>query len=534
MPSRPGLIVGEPGTAAGPPSAGADRMTLDEFGHALRSGAYLRMLGRYGRVELRLHSITAHGRLWPYALLLPPLSRGGTVITDSDGACVRVGASLATRLLAEAVRDRVASAWLARRLERSLDRLADSAGERTCDPSKPTLYLRTDFWFGVTAGGSVGHVAGVVNSLGEFTGPPVFVTTDPVPTVAPGVETHVVRPGSRYRNLGELRTAAFSETLIPRVEEILGARQPGFVYQRNSQFDFSGLALAARYSVPLVLEYNGPLVWMASNWGHAIRRAALADRIELANLRGAALVVAGSAQLRDELVGRGVEPAKVLVDPTGVDTDVYSPDVDGGPVRRELGLTGKTVIGFMGTFRKWHGTEVLAEAFGRLIARAPDLRDEVRLLMVGDAATMPEIGAILERHGVRDLAVLTGLVPQVEGPAYLAACDVLASPHVPNPDGTPFFGSPMKLFEYMAMGRGIVASDLEQIGEVLEDGRTAVLVPPADAEALAAGLERLVRDPELRARLGAAARREAVEHHTWREHTRRILDALRARCGPGS
>jgi len=65
----------------------------------------------------------------------------------------------------------------------------------------------------------------------------------------------------------------------------------------------------------------------------------------------------------------------------------------------------------------------------------------------------------LERHGTSDLTVLTGLVPQVEGRCYIAACDILASPHIPNPDGTPFFGSPTKLFEYMAMGKAIVASD---------------------------------------------------------------------------
>ena len=58
------------------------------------------------------------------------------------------------------------------------------------------------------------------------------------------------------------------------------------------------------------------------------------------------------------------------------------------------------------------------------------------------------------------IAVLTGLVPQEDGPEHLAACDILASPHVPNADGTPFFGSPTKLFEYMAMGKGIVASNL--------------------------------------------------------------------------
>jgi glycosyltransferase involved in cell wall biosynthesis len=98
-------------------------------------------------------------------------------------------------------------------------------------------------------------------------------------------------------------------------------------------------------------------------------------------------------------------------------------------------------------------------------------------------------------------------VPQEEGPAYLAACDVLVATHVPNPDGSKFFGSPTKLFEYMATGRGIVASRLGQIAEVLEHGRTALLTEPGSPDALAEALARMVHDERLRAELGHARAR---------------------------
>jgi glycosyltransferase involved in cell wall biosynthesis len=185
------------------------------------------------------------------------------------------------------------------------------------------------------------------------------------------------------------------------------------------------------------------------------------------------------------------------------------------------------VVGFIGTFGPWHGAEVLARAFVKYIGEDSARAKHVRLLMIGDGARMSEVRRILADSHALDATVFTGLVPQEEGPAYLAACDVLSSPHVPNPDGTPFFGSPTKLFEYMAMGRGIVASNLDQIGEVLDHGRTAWLVPPGEVDALADGLRRLIDDPELRGALGSAARREAVTHHTWREHTRRTIERLR-------
>ena len=112
----------------------------------------------------------------------------------------------------------------------------------------------------------------------------------------------------------------------------------------------------------------------------------------------------------------------------------------------------------------------------------------------------------------------------------MAACDILVSPHVPNPDGTPFFGSPTKLFEYMAMGKGIVASDLDQIGEVLRHNKTAWLVKPGDINALMMGLKTLIDNSELRERLGKTARQEAIAKHTWKEHTGKIVEKLRCRC----
>src|SRR5262249_9301000 len=152
-----------------------------------------------------------------------------------------------------------------------------------------------------------------------------------------------------------------------------------------------------------------------------------------------------------------------------------------------------------------------------------------RLLMVGAGPSLATVKEIIGAASLDGLVRYTGLVAQEDGPQHLAACDILASPHVPNPDGTPFFGSPTKLFEYMAMGRGIVASDLDQIGEILRHRETAWLVPPNGTRALASGLALRIDDPAQRASLGEAARREALASHTWRAHVRRTIDALEAR-----
>jgi len=117
----------------------------------------------------------------------------------------------------------------------------------------------------------------------------------------------------------------------------------------------------------------------------------------------------------------------------------------------------------------------------------------------------------------------TGATPHKSVRTYLDAADILVSPHVPMPGGIPFFGSPTKLFEYMAMGKAIVASALDQIAEVLEDGRTALLVKPGDPGEVVEAIKRLAADEQLCIELGRNARETALERHTWRQNAKRVL-----------
>ena len=155
---------------------------------------------------------------------------------------------------------------------------------------------------------------------------------------------------------------------------------------------------------------------------------------------------------------------------------------------------------------------------------------------------MPAIRQTLGADASGPFVRLTGLVAQSEAPSYLAACDVLVSPHVPNPDGSAFFGSPTKLFEYMAMGKAIVASDLDQIGEVLHPGvrvgtlpeqappaadpAMAVLTTPASVDELIAGIRFAVERTDWRRHLGDNARKEVLARYTWKDHVDAILDRL--------
>ena len=147
-------------------------------------------------------------------------------------------------------------------------------------------------------------------------------------------------------------------------------------------------------------------------------------------------------------------------------------------------------------------------------------------MLIGKGPQVPEVEQALKPLVDKGLVILPGQSPQEEGPSYLAACDFYLSPHVPYPDGTRFFGSPTKLFEYMAMGKGIVASSLDQIGDLLKHEETALLTTPGDEQALIDAILRMTKDEALRHRLGAAARDEMLLNFSWDAHTNRIMQGL--------
>jgi glycosyltransferase involved in cell wall biosynthesis len=470
------------------------------------------------------------------ALILRMLSRGSCFFEDDQGKILRIDLKTLFLLVQGALKDWAQEGDLLRRLTQEVELLTSKAEKelsiRSClDLSVSPLYLRTDLIFGLRSGGSVGHIAGVLNNLHVFTGQPVFYTTDIIPTVGPDIETERFLPSKRFWDLKEVPGLYFNWVLETEAKKRLYRRRVAFIYQRYCINNYSGAKWAKELKIPFVLEYNGSEIWVSRNWGRSLRYEALSEKIERLNLLSADVIVVVSHALKDELSKRGINAEKILVNPNGVDPERYSPHVDGSSIRTKFHLEGRTTIGFIGTFGKWHGAEVLAEAFVQLCQRYPDESKHLRLLMIGEGNTMPEVRARLDRLGNREAAILTGLIAQEEGPSFLAACDVLVASHVPNPDGTPFFGSPTKLFEYMAMGKGIVASDLDQIGEVLKHDQTAWLVKPGDVRALMAGLRVLVNDAKRRERLGNAAREEVVAKYTWKEHTRKIIEKLKERCG---
>lgn len=501
-------------------------VTFEEIKEWIVKGIFIMHILRYREAKLVTYNLDFTSKPLLNAVLLRMMSRGSCYIEDEFGQRKGVTARLILRILWQLVRDGCKKRFLLYRVYRETNQIMNSdykiAGI-TCDNP---VYLRTDFNFGVRSGGSVGHIAGVLNNMDFFLGKPIFITSDFIPTVRSDIELHIIPPGKSFWDFKELPTVYYNDVFFKKASLILKNRRISFIYQRYSVNNYAGVKLALLFGIPFVLEYNGSEVWVSKHWGIPLKYGDLSERIELLNLKSANLIVVVSQALKNELVGRGINPEKIIVNPNGVDPERYLPEVDGTNIRKKYGILGKVVVGFIGTFGRWHGAELLADAYGLLINEFPEYRERVRLLMIGDGLTLPDVKKRLDRNGAMEKSILTGLVSQEKGPEYMAACDILILPHIPNPDGSAFFGSPTKLFEYMAMGKGIVASDLGQIGEVLEHGITAWMVTPGNVESLIIGLKMLVDNEKLRTNLGRNARREVIEKYTWHEHTKKIAEKI--------
>lgn len=324
--------------------------------------------------------------------------------------------------------------------------------------------------------------------------------------------------GMKTRVRYDLRNLWYNLVLFDAVEPRLRAEQFDFVYERYTLFNYAGVALARRLGLPHILEVNAPLCYEQEKMrGLDIKN--LAHELERRIFKESDRLAVVSEQLRAFAENRGVPRERILVIPNGVNPRTFSPDpASRERMRRQLRLEGKIVIGFVGSLKPWHGTESLVDAFSRIQPGG----SEVHLLVVGDGPQRRPLKAQVREAGLASCVTFTGSIPHDQVPAYIAAMDIAVAPYIPHDN---FYFSPIKLFEYMAVGKPVVAGGLGQVREVVHHGETGLLYEPGHVTQLRGALEELIARPDLRARLGKTGRDWVVRHRTWDSNAERILQA---------
>jgi len=315
--------------------------------------------------------------------------------------------------------------------------------------------------------------------------------------------------GGATRGAAEAAAILFNQELGRALERLHRTRPLTAIYERYSLWSFAAAAFARDHGIPYLLEVNAPLPEEQKRY-RELENEALAASLERYLISGAGRVLVPSAALIPYAASCGAAPGAVVVVPNAADPLRFRPS------RRRDHASGTFVIGFVGSLKPWHGLDDLARAFRRLHRTWKGYR----LLVVGDGPLRETMETQLRAWGLGDAVTFTGATDHESVPQWIEKMDVAVAPY---PRDAPTYFSPIKLFEYMAAGRPVVASRIGQIPEFLTHRRTALLHKPGAIAELATCVEELRRRPALAEKIAKAARTMVVRNWTWQRNADRVL-----------
>lgn len=316
----------------------------------------------------------------------------------------------------------------------------------------------------------------------------------------------------------ELMELFYNVPAYIRLRRVLRQARPDLIYERHALFLCAGTLLGRRCGIPVFLEVNSPLARERAAFG-GLALKALAKQLEIWTWRHADRVLPVTRVLATMISAAGVSVERISVIPNGIDPDRFAGNHDTGAAKAALGLSDKIVLGFTGFMRSWHGLDAAVNML--TLPRTPS---SLHLLLVGDGPARPLLERQVERAGIRHRVTFTGLAKREHVPDLLAAFDIALQPKVVE------YASPLKLFEYMALGKAIVAPDQPNIREILSPDVDAILFDSSRPADMVDAILRLAGDRSLRERVGTAAWKTiGARRLTWQANAERIT-ALAQQC----
>jgi glycosyltransferase involved in cell wall biosynthesis len=393
--------------------------------------------------------------------------------------------------------------------------MAEQRGQANLNPCLPRLRILYSHRIQSRDGQSV-HLDAMVAAL-RADGHEVLVVGPSLYQQAEfGGESRVVSliRGHLPPSVGALAEIAYNLPAFWRLWRAARRFRPDLIYERYNLFYLAGTWLARWSRIPLFLEVNSPLAAERERFG-GLGLPRLAARLEAYVWRSADKVLAVTGVLKRIIAQSGVSADRVEVVPNGIDPADFA---DPSPGQDHA---DRVVLGFVGFVRDWHGLDGVIAAMAAARDATP-----VDLVVVGDGPARAALERQAAALGLIDRVRFTGLQSREQIPALVAGFDIALQPRAVD------YASPLKIFEYMAAGRAIVAPDQANIREILCDGETALLFDQSRPEAMWQCIARLAGDAELRHRLGSAAWAEiARRDYTWAGNARRVVGWARQSAG---
>ncbi len=314
----------------------------------------------------------------------------------------------------------------------------------------------------------------------------------------------------------ELMELAYSLVAYRRLAQAVREHRPDCLYERYNLLLPAGVWIKRRFNLPMLLEVNSPLLEERARYD-GISLKGLARWSQQYAWCGADYVLPVTQVLGDIVASYGVDRRRIVVIPNGINAKRFDGTLAPETAKAAIGLAGKLVLGFTGFVRDWHGMDKVID----LIAQDPPEANR-HLLIVGDGPVRAALEQQALRLGVQDRITITGIVERDDVARYVAAFDIALQPAVVA------YASPLKLFEYLALGKAIVAPSQPNIMEILSRDTNAVLFDPDDADGLPKAIERLCIDAKLRSLVGNNARKTIVDQGlTWHANAERAINLFR-------
>ena len=398
------------------------------------------------------------------------------------------------------------------------------------------IYLRTNDSYNLRSGGSLGHTLGVIEGLQSNCNDVIYFGNDKINGIHDDVNQIIVEPSEFFNIVNFTNRTIYSEVFSKEVISKLNTIKSDFIYQRLSRDDISGAIISRTLRIPLIVEYNSSMEWELKNSPLFIEKILLyfTNKLEKIMLNQSSIIVVVSQVLKDELLSKGFEESKIIVVPNGVDTKKFISNSD-NDLYKKLNLSkNKITIGFSGTFGFWHGVDTLEQSI-KLVNDTKKIN--CQFLLIGDGFYRKQMQNSLKKFSN---VTFTKNIPYLEIVNYLSLCQIYISPHSLKKEKT-FIGSPTKLFEYMSMSKIIIASDLNQISDIVNPSlkvksiNNEYMIESSDKESvgitfnqgdekqLAYAIKYAVKNLDKINYLGINARKKAIDNYQWNRLTKLIL-----------
>ena len=373
-------------------------------------------------------------------------------------------------------------------------------------------YLQSTFAVNGFGGGEPSTWAGIADGLSEFGYETSYFASSKALFKDMSYPVHIIKSTSMVDALFDIHKLMHNYRIIWETARHFSHHMPMAIIQYHDPFDFAGVVLAILFKRPLFLDTHNISQWRLSFW-HKIYLTYFARLCEDICLSGSDAVFPVSEEVKELIEERNIK--HVALRYSGVDTKKFKPLRKGEKIRKKYGIKSEVVVGYAGSFAINHGLDVLIGAAERLVKE----NGGIHFLLIGEGGIYHNIKELVNEKNLGDRITLTGNVSIHQIPPYLDACDILVALYT-NPD---FRNSPVKIFEYMAMEKAVVASSTGQVSRIIDNGEDGLLVEKVDEDSLIEAISSLVHNKDLRIKMGKRARKKVLKNYTWKKAVERMV-----------